>query len=166
MRSDIATMLNHLWKCTNQPQNVRSWADTEHQTKYSHSSTQSLAFTPLFIPSPAPSHDFPSHQLTQSTLALSLQQFSLGQFHSQPGFTPQLLPLDISNQSPGLVVNTPLPLPQQPYVNALGFSPQASPNILPIPPPSRPSSSLSLYPQSFHISASILVSTWSWSAQL
>lgn len=145
IRSDIATMLNHLRKCSHQLPTVTNWANGEYQTKYSRQSTRSLASTPLLVLPPTLPQASSSHLPIQNTPVLPLQQFSPGSFHSQLGFTPQLSPVEINNQSPALVVDAPLPVPQQPYISALGFSPQVSPNFLSHPLPSRPSSSLSSY---------------------
>lgn len=94
-----------------------------------------------------------SHQPMENIPGLPLQQFPPSPFHLQPGFTPQLSPLQINNQSPALVVDAPIPtLPQSPYMGALWFSTHPSPNLLPNLPPSRPPSSVSSYPQGPSIS--------------
>ena len=98
-------------------------------------------------------HASSSHQHIQHAPGLFLQQFPPSPIHAQPGFTPQLPPLEINDQSPALVIDAPIPtLSQSPYSNALGFTTQASPNLSPNYPPSRPPSSVSSYLQGPSIS--------------
>lgn len=139
MRSDIATMLNHLKKCSHQPESVRVWATQEHKAKYTRPSRPSSSAT-----SAPPStflHPSTSYQPIQGSPALSFQQFPSP---SPPVFGLQLSPLDAYNPSP--IINAPLPLPQLPEISTLGFPMHGSPNISPNPL-SRPSSSLASYSQ-------------------
>ena len=93
----------------------------------------------MFTTQPAPiPHASSSHQPIQNLPPLSIPQ---NPFNPQPGFMPQLSPLEVNNAGLGSVVGTPVP--QSPYLNALGFSAQPSPSITSGHSLSRPTSSLS-----------------------
>ena len=146
-------MLNHLRGCEyhKDDPNLQKWADTEFRAKYYRGFGRSSVSTPR--PLPIIFHPSSSHFTTQGTSSLPFQQFPPSPFYPQPGYSPQLPLLEMSNQSPALVVGAPIPaVPHSPYIDAMGFAMQASPGILPNQLPSRPPSSLSSYLQSPSIS--------------
>ena len=142
IRSDIPTMLSHLRKCKNQPEDVKSWAEGEYTKNYSRSraSIPPHSFAVPSVPIPYASS---SHHPIQNLPPISLEHFPPSPLGFQPELTPQLSPL---------VVNAPIPQSYSPYVNALGFSAQPSPNLSPHLPLSRPPSSSSFYPHGSTVS--------------
>ena len=143
MHSDIATMLNHLRKCSHQTEEVKGWATQEYTTKYTRVNRASSSSITSSTPSPF-LHPSTSYQSVQGSPAFSFQQFPQGSSHPPSAFSPQLPPLDVYNLNP--TINAPVPLSQLPETNALGFSIHGSPNILPSPL-SHPPSSLASYSQ-------------------
>jgi hypothetical protein len=150
IRADIATMLSHLRRCRNQQEDVKTWANDEFLRKYLCSRASSAH--PFAVPLAPVPHASSSHQPTQILPPLSMQDLLQNTFYPQPGFTPQLSPLEINNPSPSLVIDAPIPQLYSPYANALGFSTHPSPSVISNLSLSRPPSGSPSYPHSPTIS--------------
>ena len=116
--------------------------------QYARPSRSLAPFTPSLVVPSTSLHPFSPHQAMQNTPALPPHQFLPSTYYPQPMLSPQL---SLLHMSPAMVINVLILLPHPSETNALGFMMQGSPNSS-SGLPSRPTSSLSLYPQGLTMS--------------